>query len=104
MTLIYPNVVPENNLRLPDALTVKYGPAPLLSKFVIEGDKAVRQMGIRLRLRHDFNELVDINKRLVAEGIWYPLINMFDPEYTSLLPENSYWLSGEDDNGNIVLT
>ena len=104
MTLTYPNVVPENNLRLPDALTVKYGPAPLLSKFVIEGDKAVRQMGIRLRLRHDFNELVDINKRLVAEGIWYPLINMFDPEYTSLLPENSYWLSGEDDNGNIVLT
>ena len=104
MTLIYPNVVPENNLRLPDALTVKYGPAPLLSKFVIEGDKAVRQMGIRLRLRHDFNELVDINKRLVAEGIWYPLINMFDPEYTSLLPENSYWLSGEDDDGNIVLT
>ena len=30
MTLIYPNIVPENNLRLPDALTVKHGPARLL--------------------------------------------------------------------------
>ena len=27
MTLIYPNIVPENNLRLPDALTIKHGPA-----------------------------------------------------------------------------
>ena len=25
MELIYPNIVPENNLRLPDALTIKYG-------------------------------------------------------------------------------
>ena len=52
MTLIYPNIVPENNLRLPDALTVKYGPAPLLSRFVLEGDKAAREKGVRLRLRH----------------------------------------------------
>ena len=40
MSLIYPNIVPENNLRLPDALTIKHGPAPLLSRFVLEGDKA----------------------------------------------------------------
>ena len=39
MTLVYPNIVPENNLRLPDALTVKHGPARLLSRFVLEGDK-----------------------------------------------------------------
>ena len=51
MTLIYPNIVPENNLRLPDALTVKHGPARLLSRFVLEGDVAARQMGLRLRLR-----------------------------------------------------
>lgn len=102
--LIYPSIVPPNNLRLPDALTVKYGPAPLLARFVLEGDKAVRGMGIRLRLRHDFDELVDINKRLVADGLWYPLINMFDPEYTELRPEHAYWLSGEDEHGNIVLT
>jgi len=104
MPLDFANIVPENNLRLPDALTIKYGPAPLLARFVLEGDKAVRQMGIRLRLRHDFDDLVYINKQLVSEGLWYPLINMFDPEYTDLLPENAYWLSGEDEDGNIVMT
>jgi hypothetical protein len=63
MTLIYPNIVPENDLRLPDALTVKHGPARLLSRFVLEGDKAARQMGVRLRLRHDFGELLYLNER-----------------------------------------
>jgi hypothetical protein len=68
MSLIYPNIVPENNLRLPDALTIKHGPAPLLARFVLEGDKAARQLGIRLRLRHDFGELLYINKqRSLAE-------------------------------------
>jgi len=44
MTSIYPNIVPENNLRLPDALTIKHGPAPLLSRFVLAGDGAARSM------------------------------------------------------------
>jgi hypothetical protein len=58
MGLIYPNIVPENNLRLPDALTIKHGPPRLLAGFVIEGDKLARQMGVRLRLRYDFQSRV----------------------------------------------
>jgi hypothetical protein len=42
MTLIYSNIVPENDLRLPDALTVKHGPpASSLDLF----SKATRQLG-----------------------------------------------------------
>ena len=104
MTLIYPNIVPENNLRLPDALTVKHGPARLLSRFVLEGDKAARQMGIRLRLRHDFGELLYLNEREVAHGNWFKLVNMYNPAYCDLSPENSYWISGENEAGDIVLT
>jgi GNAT superfamily N-acetyltransferase len=104
MALIYPNIVPENNLRLPDALTIKHGPATLLSRFVLEGDKAARRAGIRLRLRHDFGELLYFNKQKVADGTWYPLANMFHPEYSDLLPENSYWISGKDEHGDIVVT
>jgi hypothetical protein len=104
MTLIYPNIVPENNLRLPDALTVKHGPAALLSRFVLEGDKAGREMGIRLRLRYDFVQLLYLNKQRVADGTWYPLMPMFNPQYCELLPENSYWISGEDNHGEIVAT
>jgi GNAT superfamily N-acetyltransferase len=104
MSLIYPNIVPENNLRLPDALTIKHGPAPLLSRFVLEGDKAARHMGLRLRLRHDFGELVYVNKQEVSRGNWFRLVNMFNPEYDDLTPENSYWISGQNEQGEIVAT
>jgi hypothetical protein len=104
MTLIYPNIVPENNLRLPDALTIKHGPARLLARFVLEGDKAARGIGVRLRLRHDFGELVYVNKHAAVRRSWHPLMDIFNPEYSDLLPENSYWISGEDEHGEIVLT
>jgi GNAT superfamily N-acetyltransferase len=104
MSLIYPNIVPENNLRLPDALTIKHGPARLLSTFVLEGDKAARRMGLRLRLRNDFGELLYLNKQRIAIGDWYRLAHIFHPEYSELVPENSYWISGEDEQGEIVVT
>jgi hypothetical protein len=104
MTLIYPNIVPENNLRLPDALTVKHGPARLLATFVIEGDKAARQAGMRLRLRHDFAELVYLNRQEISRGSWFRLVNMFNPEYSDVSPENAFWVSGEDQNGEIAVT
>jgi hypothetical protein len=104
MTLIYPNIVPENNLRLPDALTIKHGPASLLAKFVLEGDKAVREIGVRLRLRHDFGDLVYVNKDQNVRRSWYRLVDIFNPDYSDLSPENSYWISGEDEHGEIVLT
>ncbi len=104
MSLIYPNIVPENNLRLPDALTIKHGPAGLLATFVLEGDKAAREKGVRLRLRHDFGELLYVNKKQTISGSWYRLPNMFHPEYSELCPENSYWISGENEYGEIVLT
>jgi hypothetical protein len=99
-----PNIVPENNLRLPDALTIKHGPAQLLAQFVLAGDQAARGRGVRLRLRYDFSELLYLNRQRVADGTWYPLMPMFNPEYSELLPENSYWISGEDDHGEIVTT
>ncbi len=104
MSLIYPNIVPENNLRLPDALTIKYGPAPLLARFVLEGDKAARELGIRLRLRYDFGELLYLNRQKVANGTWYPLMRMFNCEHCDLTAENSYWVSGENEHGEIVAT
>jgi hypothetical protein len=104
MPLDFANIVPENNLRLPDALTIKHGPARLLSRFVLQGDRAVRQMGIHLRIRHDFDELAYVNKAAVARGTWIPVPMMFDPDYSDLRPTNSYWLSGESASGEVVLT
>ena len=64
------NIVPPDNLRLPDALTIKYGPAPLLARFVLEGDKEARRRGVDLRLRHDFRELLHLAKSLTRNW-WF---------------------------------
>jgi hypothetical protein len=100
----YPNIVPDNNLRLPDALTIKHGPAPLLARFVLAADQAARRIGITLRVRHDFDALLQVNERYTARGMWYPLLDAFDPRCAELTPENSYWISGENEDGEIVLT
>jgi hypothetical protein len=92
-------------MSLSEALTIKHGPPErLLSTFVLEGDKAARRMGLRLRLRYDFGELLYFNKQRIAHGDWYRLPNMFHPQYSDLVPENSYWISGEDEEGEIVVT
>lgn len=104
MSLIYPNTVPENNLRLPDALTVEHGPAALLARFVITSDVYARQLGLSLRVSYDFDELVFVNRRYVAEGSWYPIIGEFDPKISRLTPENAFWVSGVDADGEVAAT
>src|SRR5436190_1752711 len=104
MPLDFVNILPENNLRLPDALTIKHGPARLLSRFILEGDKAARCNGIEVRLRHDFDELLFLNKHQTALGNWYPLVDMVHPDRTELTPENAFWVSAENRTGEIVAT
>jgi len=101
-----PNIVPPNNLRLPDALTVKHGPAELLARFVLAGYIAGRDKGVDLRLRHDFDELLYLSKTAVAKQSSFRLMNMFnlDTIVEELTPENSYWIAGSDAHGEIVIT
>src|SRR5215469_3719815 len=105
MAGLHPGVIPKQpSMRLPDALTVDYGPAQLLARFVLAADTAARRRGILLRVRYDFEELVDINKYYVAQGLWYPLLDAFNPRCAELTPENAYWISGENEFGEIVAT
>jgi len=101
---VYPNIVPQDRLRLPDALTVKHGPAQLLSRMVIKGDVTARRIGLRLFLRHDFAELRDLNQRHVAAGNWLTIPGAFNPDYADLTPENAFWIAGENEAGETVVT
>ena len=104
MALDFPNIVPANNLRLPDALVIRHGSAPLLSRLILEADKAAREVGIRLRLRTDFDALNVLNREQVALGNWFPLLDTFKPERSGISETNGFWLSGEADDGEIVCT
>lgn len=101
---VIPNIVPENNLRLPDAITITHGPRRLLARFILESDKAARRMGLHLRVRNDFDEMLFLNRAEAARGNWYPIVDMFNPERVDLTPENSFWISGENAAGEIVVT
>lgn len=101
---VYPNIVPENNLRLPDAVTIVHGPRRLLARFILMGDRAARRMGLHLRVRTDFDALLWLNRREAARGNWYPIVDMINPERVALNPENAFWVSGENENGEIVVT
>jgi hypothetical protein len=98
----YPTPVPPNNLRLPDALTVRQGSGPAIGRFVIEGDRAARAFGLNLRLRHDFEELVYFSHCEAAAGRWYPVTDQFNPERSDISPENGFWIAGENEAGAIV--
>ena len=101
---VHPVTIPENNLRLPDAVTIVHGPRRLLARFFIAGDRAARQLGLHLRVRHDFDELLFLNRQEVARGNWRPLLDMFNAEHATLNYENAFWVSGENANGEIVAT
>ena len=101
---VHPVTIPENNLRLPDAVTVVHGPRRLLARFFIAGDRAARQLGLHLRVRYDFDELLFLNQQEVARGNWRPLLDMFNVEHATLNYENAFWVSCENANGEIVAT
>jgi hypothetical protein len=61
-------------------------------------------MGLHLRLRTDFDGLLRLNRFESARGNWYPLLHSFDSEHTDITPDNGFWISGEDENGEIVVT
>jgi hypothetical protein len=104
MASTYATPVPPNNLRLPDAVTVRHGPGPAIGRFIIEGDRAARAAGIHLRLRTDFDGFVDFNARETAAGRWYPLTDQFNPAYADITAENGFWIAGENEAGEIVAT
>ena len=94
----------EDGARLPDAVTIQYGPRDLMARLFLKADTEIRQRGIRLRVRHDFDALLDLNLEECRRGNWYRLPPMFDRRYVDVGMHNAFWLSGEDVNGDVVVT
>jgi hypothetical protein len=88
--------------RLPDQVNVNFGPADAIAEVVLRTDRAVRDVGIRLSLSTDFDELERANELNRAD--WYPLMPNFDPRQCSLGPANAFWIKGIDEHGDVVLT
>lgn len=91
-----------NDVRLLDAITIKYGPIEFLSRFFLEADEFIRSRGIRLMVRTDFEELSRLNEREMAAGHWHALVRAFDSRYSNIDASNGYWIAGIDANGDMI--
>lgn len=88
--------------RLPDQINVNFGPAEAAGQSILLTDRRVRDIGIRLSLSFDFDELLRANRSNSKD--WYALPPMFDSTYNELGVDNAFWLRGIDRHGDVVLT
>jgi hypothetical protein len=87
--------------RLPDQLSINFGPSDAIANFVLATDRAVRDIGIRLSLSTDFSELQQVNGANRSD--WYALSPNFDPGGCALSSDNALWLKGVNRDGEVVL-
>lgn len=86
-----------------DSIRLTHGPAAQLGRFFLLADQAAYHRGVRLQLHSDLNSLIEVNRR--RQSVWgAPMVPIFDPNHSDLNPDNSFWISGHDQNGVIVAT
>lgn len=93
----------ENNLRsLLGQITLLHGPQDLLSRFFTAADAAGREIGLRFRMRSDFDGLVELNRDNC--DTWPPLPPICDPAQSNIRMDAAFWLEGLDERGDTVVT
>jgi hypothetical protein len=92
----------DNPRSLPDQITLVHGPRELLGRHFAMADAAARDWGLRLRLRSDFDALMELNRE--NRDSWPPLAPIFDPAHSNLRIDSAFWLEGIDDRGETVVT
>ena len=86
--------------RLPDQISVNFGPAEILGPAFLAVDRAVREQGVYLSVSHDLEDLLDANKR--NRKNWYPLLPMFDASVGGITPETGFWVRGVNGEDEVV--
>lgn len=92
----------DNPRSLLDQITLMHGPRELLGRHFVMADAAAREWGLRLRLRSDFDALMEVNRE--NRDSWPPLPPICDPRHSNLRIDSAFWLEGIDDRGETVAT
>ena len=91
-----------NPRALLDQITLVHGPHELLARYVVMADAMAREWGLRLRLRSDFDALIDLNRE--HRESWPPLPPICDPAHSNLRIDSAFWLEAIDSFGDTVVT
>lgn len=90
------------NESLLDQITINHGPHDLLRQYFAFAEEGMRSLGLRLRLRTDFERLIEINHQ--NRDSWPPLTPIFDPRHSRLRIDSAYWIEAIDQQGRTVAT
>jgi GNAT superfamily N-acetyltransferase len=86
---------------LPDQVTLVHGPHDLLGRYFLIADQAARDLGVRLRLRADFEGLIEATGR--DPGGWPARNPIYDPRHSNLRLDNAFWVEGIDHAGDTAI-
>ncbi|HYM01386.1 MAG TPA: hypothetical protein VET85_00490, partial [Stellaceae bacterium] len=87
---------------LADQITFVHGPRDLLKRYVTLAEEALVDRGIRVKLRTDFERLVEVNA--ANRDSWPAFIPMFNPMYAALRIDDAFWIEAVDESGRVVAT
>jgi hypothetical protein len=98
--------MPRDNItepvRFTEELRVQFGPKREIGLFLLQGDRALTEMGVRLYVSHDLSRLYEINRRHLDS--WAPLMPVFDPARADVRPDRAFMFELHNDKGEIVAT
>lgn len=98
--------MPRDNIsepvRFTEALRVQFGPRREIGRFLLDGDRALAEMGVRLYVSQDLRRLYDINRRHLDS--WAPLMPVFDPDHAGVRTGPAFLFELHDDKGDVVAT
>lgn len=92
----------DHQRNLLDQITLRHGPFDLLSRYFTTADAQAREIGLRFRLRGDFDALVELNRE--NRATWPALPPICDPAHSNLRIDSAFWLEGLDERGDTVVT
>lgn len=87
-----------------DQIQLRHGPVAQLGRFFLAADQALHDRGIHLQLHTDMTTLPDAYREVQPAGRALPIVPAYDPKFSDLSPENSFWISAHDATGRIVGT
>lgn len=96
------NIQPPRTVQRPLAFAqtkTKFGPIGMIGRALLRMEEAIRDRGVSLKLA-SMDRLLEINKQ-TSEG-WLPLISIFDSTFHDFTDQNSFFIVGTDDNGEVV--
>lgn len=93
--------MPFADLRALSNIHLVYGPCRLLAQYFALADMLARSRGILLRVRTDFDRLLELNERHADS--WPALAPMFDPRHCGLSGDKAFWIEGIDETGETAV-